>query len=66
MYIFDHISLISCYNEKRFNVVEKIKTHFWFNNFIFWKSCPLWGNVAKCTAGQATDESMVHVHCMLD
>ena len=49
-------------------VVEKIKTHFVFNNFFFpRKSCRLWDNVEKfCTAGQATDESMAHAYDMLD
>jgi hypothetical protein len=37
-------------------VVEKIKTHFTFNNFFFRKPCRLWDNVEKYgTAGQATD-----------
>jgi len=31
------------------------------------KSCHLWDNVNKYyRAGQATDDNMVHVHCMLD
>jgi hypothetical protein len=35
---------------------ENQNTHFMFSNFLFWKPCPLWGNVDKdCTAGQATD-----------
>jgi len=42
-------------------------THFIFNNFfpenravyeIMWKK--------YCTGGQATDDNMAHVHCMLD
>ena len=35
-------------------VVEKIKTHFVFNNFFFFrKSCRLWNNVEKyCRAGR--------------
>jgi hypothetical protein len=42
-------------------------THFMSNKFIFRKSCRLWGNVEKySTAGQATDETMAHAHCMLD
>jgi hypothetical protein len=41
-------------------------THFMFDNF-FQKSCCLWDNVEKCcTAVQATDDSMAHVHCILD
>jgi hypothetical protein len=48
-------------------VVEKIKTHFVFSNLFFRKSYHLSDNVEKyCRAGQATDDSMVHVHCMLD
>jgi hypothetical protein len=31
------------------------------------KIVPLLDNAGKpCTAGQATDDNMVHVHCMLD
>ena len=46
--------------------VEKIKTHFIFNNF-FEKSCHLWDNVEKCCiAGQAAYDKMVYAHCMLD
>ena len=31
------------------------------------KACLLRDNVEKyCTAGQATDDNMVHAHCMLD
>jgi hypothetical protein len=36
-------------------------------NFFFRKSCRLWDNVEEyCRARQATDDNMVHVHCMLD
>jgi hypothetical protein len=48
-------------------VVGKIKTHFVFSKFFFRKSCRLWDNVEKyCRAGQATDDSMEHAHCVLD
>ena len=44
-------------------VVEEIKTHI----LCFLKSCRLWDNVeTDCIAGQATDDNMVHAHCMLD
>jgi len=45
-------------------VVEKIKIHFtcFFENRAVYEI--LWGKY--CTAGQATDENMVHAHCMLD
>ena len=41
---------------------------FYFNNLFFKKkSCRLWDNVEKyCTAGQVTDNNMVHAHCMPD
>jgi len=47
---------------------ETRNTHFsTSNNFFFRKSCWLWENVEKCCrAGQATDDNMVHAHCMLD
>jgi hypothetical protein len=49
-------------------VVEKIKTHFMFSNFFFFrKSWLLWENVGKyCRTGQATDDGMAHAHFMLD
>jgi hypothetical protein len=51
----------------RTKVVEKIKTHFIFNNFFFWKPCCLWENVEiYCRAGQAADECMVHALCVMD
>jgi len=47
-------------------VVEKIQTHFTFNNF-FLKSCRLWDNVEKYgRARQEADNNMAHVHCTLD
>ena len=49
-------------------VVQKIRTHIsdWIT-FFFRKSCCLWDNVEKyCRAGQATDDSIAHAHCMLD
>jgi len=48
------------------NIVEKIKTHFIFNNFlvenravyeIIWKK--------SCRTKQATDDDMAHAPCML-
>jgi len=48
-------------------VVEKIKTHILCSVTYFRKSCLLWDNVEKyCTAGQNTDDSMSHAHCMQD
>ena len=45
---------------------ENQNIHFVFSNF-FQESCRLWDNVEKyCRAGQATDDNMVHAHCMLD
>jgi hypothetical protein len=47
-------------------VVEKINTHFMFNNF-FQKFFRLSDNVEKYRrAGQATVNNMVHAHCILD
>ena len=46
--------------------VEKIETHIFVYN-VFRKSCLLLDNVEEhCRAGQATDENMTHMHCMLD
>jgi hypothetical protein len=50
------------------NVTDKIcienqNTHFILN---FFKSCLLGVNLEKyCRAGQATDDSRVHAHCVL-
>jgi hypothetical protein len=45
---------------------ENQNSHFMFN-FFPRKSCRKWQNVEKCcTAGQATDHSMAHAHCILD
>jgi len=53
----------------RINRVEKIKTHI-LSSITFFpplKSCSLWDNVEKyCRVGQTTDDSIVHVHCVLD
>ena len=44
------------------NIVEKIKTQFIFNNFVFRKSWRLWDNVGKYrTSRQATDVSTVRL-----
>jgi hypothetical protein len=46
--------------------VEKIKTRFMFNKFFF-ENRTVNDNVEiYCTAGQATDDSTAHAHCMLD
>jgi len=39
-----------------------------FDNFFFFsKICRLWDKVEKYSrAGQATNDSMLHAHCMLD
>jgi len=47
------------------NLVEKIKTHFMFNN-VFPKIVPFISQRGKYSrAGQVTDDSMAHAHCML-
>ena len=59
--IFDHISLISSWNEKccRQNCREDQNTHFISNN-VFPKLYRLWDNVEKyCTPGQVTDDNIV-------
>jgi transposase-like protein len=50
------------------NVVEKIKTHILCSvNRFFCKSCHLQNNVEKyCRAGEATDENMAQLLCMVD
>jgi len=47
--------------------VEKLETHILCSITFFLKSCLLRDNVENyCTAGQATDDNMAQVHCMLD
>ena len=68
IYIFYHILLKSSSNGKcvRKYHRDNQNTHFMFNNF-FQNLCHLWDNVEKyCRDGQATDDSMVYAHCMLD
>jgi hypothetical protein len=46
---------------------EKCKTHILCQITFFFKSCRLWDYVEKYgRAGQDTDDSMAHSHCMLD
>jgi hypothetical protein len=70
IYIFDHISLISSYNEICFRqrCRENKHIHSVFNDSFFLKYFRLWINVEKYfIAGQATDANhMPHVYCMLD
>ena len=48
-------------------IVEKIKTHISCSVTFFLKLCRLWDNVGKFfRAGQATDDIMAHIHCILD
>ena len=47
--------------------MDNQNAHFVFSNFFFRKSCHLWDNVEKyCRDGQATDDNMANVNCMLD
>jgi len=49
------------------NFVEKIKTLISYSIFFPRKSFCLRDNVEKyCRAEQATDDDIVHAHCMLD
>jgi len=67
IYMFDHILLSSCWNDKCFfqkKVTEKIKTYIFVQYFFF--NVPLWDNAEKyCRTGQARDD-MAHAQCMLD
>ena len=70
IYTFDHISLGSSQNGNCFGqmLYRKSKHTFYVKEgFPPRKSCRLCGNVEKyCNTGQATDDNMAHVHCMLD
>jgi hypothetical protein len=45
-------------------VVEKIKTHFMLNNFLFFENRSVYEIMWKkyCTAGQTTDDNMADAH----
>jgi hypothetical protein len=48
-------------------LVEQIKAHVLCSITFFFNSCHLWDNVENyCRARQATDDNMMHAHCMLD
>ena len=48
------------------NCRENQNTRFMFKGFFFWQSCRLWDKVEKyCRAGQATEDNMAQMHCML-
>jgi len=61
MSTYDHISLISSYNEKCFRrLLETIKTHILFSITFSLKSCRLWDNVGKYgTAIQTTEGNRI-------
>jgi hypothetical protein len=64
MYIYDNISLNSSKNEEYFgqNILCSTSPPPPPR-----KSCRLWDNAEKyCRVGQAIDDNMAHVHCMLD
>jgi len=64
-YIYDDIALNSL-NGKFFiqTSLGKSKLTLFFNDFFFWKSCRLWGNVEKSgTAIQTTDYSIIWRMC---
>jgi len=70
--VYDHISLISSYNEKCFRqtFVEKIKAYNLCSRTFSRKSCRLWDNVGKTRgrAGQATDDNItrrIRVACRI-
>jgi len=46
-------------------VVEKIKTHILCSVTLLPKWSSLWDNVENILVRQATDDIMVHTHCML-
>jgi len=48
------------------NCKQNENTCFVLKDFSFPKSCRLWDNVRKYNkVGQATDDRMMHAHCML-
>jgi len=49
-------------------VAEKLRTHIVYSKKKKSENCTVYEEMWKkyCTARQATDDSMVHTHCMLD
>ena len=66
--IFDHISLSSSKNEKRFRQkLWRKSREILYSVTVFRKSCCSWDNVEKvCRAGQVIADNMAHAHCVLD
>ena len=69
IYIFDHISLSSSYNETFFR--QKLQTNskhtFCVQQIFPWKSCRLWDDVEEVYwPGQGTDGNMANAHWVLD
>jgi hypothetical protein len=63
--IIFHTVLLGTRNVYDESCKKNQNTHFTFSN-CFWKLRHLWGNVEKyIRAGQATDDSITYVHCML-
>jgi hypothetical protein len=64
--IISHTVLLGMRKVSEKNCRENHNRHFTFSNF-FRQPCHLWDNVdIYCILGQATDGSVVCVHCMLD
>jgi len=60
------LSYLAQFLLEMFQICKKNRKSFCVEGF-FRKSCGLWGTVEKyCTGRQATDDNMVHAHCMLD
>ena len=69
MNVCDNISLTSSLNKKCFkqNFRENQNTHISYSKTFLRNSRRLWDVVEKYgKAGQATDDNVAHVHCMLD
>jgi hypothetical protein len=65
-FLIPHSILLRMQNVLDKSCRENQNTHFMLNNISFTKSWHLWDNVEKyCRIGQATDDNMANVHCML-
>ena len=63
-FLISHSILLRMKNISDKCCIENQNPYFMFSNFLF-KNCAIymWKNVAEL---QATDDNMVHVHCVLD
>jgi len=65
--IISHSFLLRMRMVSEKNCRKNQNTYIRFSNFFLFKLCCSWNKMEKCCrARQATDDNMMHAHCMLD